>query len=353
MNNKKELTYPLGTRPEPGDVIEVSEGVLWTRIPIPFAGLDFINVYLLEGKDGWTIIDSGVNTSKVRAIWESVFEKHLKGKPVTQMICTHFHPDHVGAATWITEKWGIDLTMSMGEWSFGRMLFLEAQPEVPESVIAFYRKVGLPEKMIDAMRERGYDNIRKIIHGYGNSIIRLDEGQVLEIGDNKWEVIVGQGHSPEHVCLYCEEKGLLISGDQVLPKISPHIGVYPTEPLANPLGKFLGSIDKFRHLPEDTLVLPSHNDVFVGLHNQLDYYESHHIKRLEQLKLACSSPKTVQDILPVLFERKLDENNMGLAMAEALAHCHYLVGTGELNRLVGDDGVWRFQMQKNVQTAVA
>lgn len=353
MNNNDEISYPLGTRPDAGETLEIAPGILWLRMPIPFKGLDFINIYLLEDADGWTIIDTAVNTSMVRNLWEKVFDKYLKGKPVKRVICTHFHPDHIGLAAWLTERWNITLSMSMGEWAFGRMLFLEAQPEVPEDVIEFYQRVGLSDEMLQAMRDRGYDGIRKVVYDYTSSIDRLEEGQILELAGRSWEIIVGCGHSPEHVCLYSEELNMLISGDQVLPRISPHIGVYPAEPNADPLGKFLGSIDKFRHLPKDTLVLPSHNDVFIGLHNQLDYYENHHNDRLNQLKLTCAAPKKVRELLPVLFGDKIDENNISLAMAEALSHCHYLVGTGDLVRTTGEDGVWRFQMQKNIHTAVA
>ncbi len=350
---KQEIEYPLGTRPGDGEVLNVADGVYWVRMPIPFKGLDFINLYLLEDDDGWTIGDSGFNSKVIKGLWDEVFEKHLKGKPVTRLICTHFHPDHMGLAGWICERWGIPLTMTFGEWTFGRMLYLEAEEVVPQYVIDFYRQIGFTPKMVEKVKKRGFDGFSKAFHSMPMGFVRLDEGDVLEIGDAKWEIIVGRGHAPEHACLYCEEKNMLISGDQILPRITPHIGVYPAEPYANPLKKFLDSIEKFEHLPADTLVLPAHNDVFTGVHNQLSFYKDHHRERLQQLKHACSTPKSAIDLLPVLFDRELGEHDMGLGIAEGLAHCHYLVGTGELERQIGKDGVWRFQSVNSVKSAVA
>jgi glyoxylase-like metal-dependent hydrolase (beta-lactamase superfamily II) len=353
MNNNKEISYPLGNRPDDGEILKVKEGIYWVRMPIPFVGLDYINLYLLEEAEGWTLVDTGFNSSKIRALWEQIFEKHLKGKPITRVICTHFHPDHIGLAGWVTEKWDVPLTMTMGEWSFGRMLYLEASDDVPEHVLSFYSQIGFTKKMIEAVKKRGFNNIEKAIYSYPPFIERLDDGQDLQIGDNKWTIMVGEGHAPEHACLYCEDLNMLISGDQVLPRITPHIGVYPGEPKANPLAKFLASIGKFEPLPEDVLVLPAHNDVFLGLHNQLTFYRTHHAERLTRLKLACVSPKSAMDLLPVLFDRELSDSDKGLAIAEGLAHCHYLIGTGELVRQVGSDGIWRFQMKENVDSAVA
>lgn len=351
--NKQQIEYPLGTRPADGEVIEITDGVLWVRMPIPFKGLDFINLYLLEDDAGWTMVDSGFNSDKIKELWTEVFDKHLKGKPVTRLICTHFHPDHMGLAGWVTERWGIPLTMTFGEWTFGRMLYLEASEDVPEEVMSFYHQIGFTAKMLENVRKRGFGNFSKAVYPMPIGFNRIENGEVLAIGGSDWEVLVGRGHSPEHACLYCREKNMLISGDQILPRITPHIGVYPAEPYANPLKQFLDSIPVLAELPADILVLPAHNDVFTGIHNQLDFYKEHHEERLSRLKLACGSPKTAIDLLPVLFDRELSENDIGLGISEGLAHCHYLVETGEMERHIGDDGVWRFQYVKTVETAVA
>jgi glyoxylase-like metal-dependent hydrolase (beta-lactamase superfamily II) len=350
---KQEIEYPLGIRPSDGEVLEVSEGLLWVRMPIPIPGLDYINLYLIEDDDGWTMVDSGFNSRKIRELWDEIFDKHLKGKPITRLICTHFHPDHMGLAGWVTERWKIPLTMTFGEWTFGRMLYLEAAEETPEFVVDFYATVGFSETMLDNVRTRTFNRFKEAMSPVPMGFNRIADGDVLKIGKRRWRVVVGRGHAPEHACLYSEADGILISGDQVLPRITPHIGVYPAEPFANPLKAFLDSIETFMEIPEETLVLPAHNDVFVGLHNQLEYYQSHHQERLDRLIIACVEPKSAIDLLPVLFDRELSDSDKGLAIAEGLAHCHYLVGTGELDREIGVDGVWRFHRNKAAHAAVA
>ncbi|MCF8468558.1 MAG: MBL fold metallo-hydrolase [Sneathiella sp.] len=352
MKNK-EIEYPLNTRPGDGEVLEVAEGLLWVRMPIPIPGLDYINLYLLEDDNGWTMVDSGLNTKEIRDLWKSIFEKHLKGKPITRLICTHFHPDHMGQAGWVTYKWKIPLTMTFGEWTFGRMLYLEAAEKTPDFVIDFYTSIGFDEAMIQRVRDRGFSNFRQAMSPVPMGFDRIADGDVITIGKRDWQVIVGKGHSPEHACLYSKSDGLLISGDQVLPRITPHIGVYPAEPLANPLKKFIQSIDILDKLPRDTLVLPAHNDVFTGLHNQLEYYKSHHDDRLNRLISACDSPQSALDLLPILFDRELNEGDKSMGIAEGLAHCHYLVGEGRLDRVRGDDGVWKFQKSGERHKAVA
>lgn len=353
MKQKQEIEYPLKTRPGDGETLQVIEGVLWVRMPIPIPGLDYINLYLIEDDDGWTMVDSGFRSGRIKKFWEQIFASDLKGKPITRLICTHFHPDHMGLAGWVSRRWDIPLTMTMGEWTFGRMLTLESSAEVPDEVLAFYHAIGFSPEMVEVIRARGFNNFSKAMSHIPMSIDRIEDDNVLSIGGRDWQVMVGRGHSPEHACLYCKDLDILISGDQVLPRITPHIGVYPAEPKANPLEKFIGSLDKFMALPADTLVLPAHNDVFTGLHNQLEYYASHHDERLDRLWTACEEPKSAVDLLGVLFDRELSQSDRGLGIAEGLAHCHYLVGKDRLGCVVGEDGIWRFQRTENIGRKVA
>ncbi len=348
-----EITYPVDGRPGDGEALELREGIFWVRMPIPIPGLDYINLYLLEDDDGWTMVDSGLATPQIRELWREIYGKYLKGKPVTRLICTHFHPDHMGQAGWVTYKWNIPLTMTFSEWTFGRMLYLEAQEETPQFALDFYASVGFDEDMLARVRDRGFNHFRQAMSPVPMGFNRIADGDILRIGKRDWQVIVGRGHSPEHACLYCASEKVLISGDQVLPRITPHIGVYPAEPFANPLKKFIDSIEIFKKLPRDVFVLPAHNDVFFGLHNQLDYYQSHHDDRLNRLIDACESPQSAFDLLPVLFDRELGENDKGMGIAEGLAHCHYLVGEGRLARVKGEDGVWKFSKSGARRKAVA
>jgi glyoxylase-like metal-dependent hydrolase (beta-lactamase superfamily II) len=349
----QQLQYPFEAGPAAGDKIEVADGVYWARFAIPMKGLDHINVWLLEDGDGWTVVDTGVKTDEVRAAWEQVFETELDGRPITRVICTHFHPDHLGMAGWLTERWQAPLWMTLGEWSFGRMLSLEARADVPEDVLAFYEQWGITEQMSAELRSGGFFRYKSRVSEIPRSFRRIRHGDVISIGRHDWRVVVGNGHSPEHACLFSEELNVLISGDQVLPRISPHIGVYPSEPEANPLKDFIDSAERLRTLPKDCLVLPSHHDVFYGLHVRIDYYVDHHGQRLERLFEACDAPRTVIELLPAMFKRRLRDRELFLAMAEGLAHCNYLIAEGRLQRVVGSDGIMRFVRPGEIRKSAA
>ncbi len=338
------LTYPVGRRPDHAECVEVAPGVQWIRMQIPIPGLDFINLWLIEDGDGWTIVDTGLRSKKTQAWWEEIFAKYLGGKPVTRVICTHFHPDHMGLAGWLVERFpGAVLWMSFGEWSFGRMLWLDTQEEMPEEVVRFYRRLGWGEQALAAFRKRGYNFYSQVVYDVPHGVRRIVDGESFQIGGRAWRVIVGQGHSPEHACLYCAELGLLISGDQILPRITPHIGIYPSEPDGNPLQLYIDSIDIFRPLPADTLVLPAHGDPFRGLPLRLDALAHHHDVRLERLYVACDKPQTALEVVPAMFSRKLKPDDMRLASAEGVAHLHCLMGMGRVVREMASDGVYRYR----------
>lgn len=343
MTDQTTLHFPFDGRPETGTATEVADGILWVRMPIPIPGLDYINLWLLADGDGWTIVDTGLATDTIRDAWEAVFATHLDGRPVSRVICTHFHPDHLGQAGWLTGRWDVDLWMTLGEWSFGRMLYLDAKAELPADVVAFYRRAGFDAALIEAYKARGYNHFQKAVSEIPRSYRRIVDGERIVIGGHEWQVIIGRGHSPEHACLYCADRKLLISGDQVLPNISPHIGVYPGEPDANPLGYYLDSLPRFKPLPEDVLVLPAHNDPFFGLHERLDALAHHHDTRLEALLAACAEPQTAVTVLPHIFRRKLEGANVVLATGEGMAHLHYLMARGLIGRELDDDGVYRYR----------
>jgi glyoxylase-like metal-dependent hydrolase (beta-lactamase superfamily II) len=168
----------------------------------------------------------------------------------------------------------------------------------------------------------------------------------LRIGRRQWRVITAFGHAPEHACLFSADGDggpVLISGDQVLPRITTNVGVWGNQPEADPLAQFLRSMDKFRPLPQDTLVLPSHGRVFRGLHQRLDELQAHHAQRLAELEAALDTPKTAAEVLPVLFRRPLDHHQLVFAIAEAIAHLHYLWYAGRATRQRDNDGLWVFQ----------
>jgi len=345
------LDYPIGSRPEAGSTIEVKPGVLWVRMPIPIPGLDTINLWLLADGEGWTLVDTGLKHKPIKEHWETIFARHLGGKPVTRIVATHMHPDHIGQAGWLTERFGCRLWITQREWLFARMLSLDSLPEPPETAVAFYRRLGFDEAALAEFRSWGYGNFARGVTPIPTSFRRIRDGEEIAIGGRRWRVIVGEGHSPEHACLHSPELGLLISGDQVLPKISPHIGVYPSEPEMNPLGDYLASLPRLKVVPDETLVLPSHGDPFLGLHRRLDALSHHHDARLEALAAACAEPRVLVDVLPVLFKRELNARSRFMAAHEALAHVNLLIARGQVERVTGADGVLRFRATSRSEAA--
>lgn len=335
------LSYPIEAPPAPGTLVTVAPGVAWLRMPLPFA-LDHINLWLLEDGDGWTLVDTGIADDTTRALWESLFAGPLVGRPIRRVFCTHFHPDHMGLAGWLETRIGAPLWATLGEWAFARMLWLEDSVAFAAASIPFYRRCGLDDAGLALVEERGNTYARRIV-APPQTLRRIQDGEEITIGTGRWRVIVSHGHAPEHAALWNREAGILISGDQVLPAISPNVSVWPTEPLADPLAGFLASLGSFAPLPPETLVLPSHGRPFYGLHARLEALAAHHQERLDRIRAACATaPHSGCDLVSVLFRPGLDTHQLFFALGEAVAHAHWLEGRGALLRETGADGVDRF-----------
>jgi glyoxylase-like metal-dependent hydrolase (beta-lactamase superfamily II) len=309
-------------------------------MPLPFA-LDHINLWLLEDGPGWTIIDTGYTMRETRAAWDRVFAEHLDGRPVTRIIVTHFHPDHIGLAGWLCERWGVRLWITEKEWLYARVMS-SGSGDFAAPRRAFARRAGLDAAASHLFADHA-QSYRRGVPTVPASFVRMADSTAIAIGGREWRVIIGEGHAPELACLYCAELGVLISADQVLPKISPNVSVQPHEPAGDPLASYLASLKRIRaQLPPETLVLPSHNLPFVGLHARIDQLAAHHASRCEDLVAALEQPQSAADVLPLLFRRPLDPHQTAFALGEALAHLHYLEARGALDRIHGRDGVDRF-----------
>ncbi|UCE30754.1 MAG: MBL fold metallo-hydrolase [Burkholderiales bacterium] len=344
-----ELSYPFGQRlPAEAQRIEVAEGVHWIRMPLPFA-LDHINLWLLrdrfEGREGWTLIDCGIASDAIRGLWERLFADGLDGMPIVRVIATHTHPDHVGLAHMITERFACPLWMTIGEYAMGRVLSAAMPGADGSSAAAHFRRHGVPDgAQLEAIRNRNIRYFRSLVPAMPLSFRRIREGDVVHIGASEWRVIVGIGHSPEHAALYCPESRTLISGDMVLPRISTNVSVFELEPESNPVDWYLASLEKFDACAADTLVLPSHGRPFRQLHRRLNQLREHHVERLELVEPACrDAPKCAFDIVPIMFRREFDTHQLTFALGEALAHLHALWYRGMLVRIEGDDAVMRFE----------
>ena len=335
------LCFPFATPPATGTVITVAPGILWLRMPLPFA-LDHINLWLIEDGPQWTAVDTGFALPETRVAWQRIFASELGGRRIGRVIVTHFHPDHMGLAGWLTEHWRAPLWITEKEWLHARMLSGDGSDDSVRLRHDFARRAGLNDDDATnfAARQGGY---RRGVPTVPPSYHRIGEGTAIAIGGREWRVIIGEGHAPEHACLYCAEAGVLIAGDQILPRISPNISVQAHEPAGNPLARYLSSLDKLRGtLPPDILVLPSHNLPFRGVHARIDELAAHHHARCAEVIAACARPHSAAEMMPVLFKRRLDRHQTGFALGEALAHLHYLVAENEVERATGDDGVDRF-----------
>lgn len=350
---QRKLRYPFSEHPKPGNLVEVAPGVQWLTMPMG-GSLDHINLYLLEDDSGWYVVDTGLGNDQTKQLWEQIFEKRLKGKPILGVICTHMHPDHIGQAGMITNRFRVPLLMTHGEYYQARSMFAGGGSfSTSWEGAEFYTRAGIDPRFMQRARESwrkrvasGMRNKRQetAFNGtptFPSGFQRLVDGDILTIGGHDWRVTVGSGHSPEHACLHCMSLKVLLSGDQILPIITSNVSVFPTEPQANPLKAWMDSHDRFLDLPADTLVLPAHNLPFYGIRERLRDLINHHEDRMLAIEEHCVEPRTAIDLLPVLFKRKLDPRQQMMALGEAIAHCHLLMHRNRLERSMGaEDRYW-------------
>ena len=390
---EQQLHYPFGDQlPASGCALQVAPGIKWLRMGLPFA-LDHINLWLLRDemddtiepgkkRQGWTVVDCCISQPESKAQWESVFEHELDGMPILRVIVTHMHPDHIGLAHWLCERWSTPshvcrLWISATDFNAARVASASTTGFGGEAAAQFFAAHGMTDAdSLGKIRGRaGY--YPSLVPEVPTNYVRLMDGKSIAIGCGRarcdWRCISGYGHAPEHIALYRAPTApdmpaprggapeleaaqrsipVLISGDMVLPRISTNVSVYDLEPEADALSLFLESIEKFLPLPADTLVLPSHGKPFRGLHTRIAQLQDHHRDRLAEVMEACAvAPTHASDLLPVMFKRKLDLHQTTFAMGEALAHLHLLWHAGRLSRSLGEDGIFRFSLRKSAVAA--
>ena len=336
------LHYPFPTPPGDYDAIAVAPGIRWLRLPLPMA-LDHVNCYALEDDDGWTLVDTGMSTKHTRALWQALMAVPLRGKPVTRLIVTHYHPDHIGLAGWFQSQ-GVELITTRTSWLYARMLTLDEQRlPSPESLL-FYQRAGLEADQREARAQERPFNFRDVVAPMPLGFTRIAAGDVITAGGRRWLVRIGHGHAPEHAMLWSMDDNLIIGGDQLLPSISANIGVYPTEPEADPLAEWLDSArDLMPHARDDHLVLPGHKLPFTGLPYRLAEMVGDHELALDRLVDHLATPKRATECFPVLFKRPIGPETFGMALGESVAHLNCLLLRGAVSRDLLADGAWAWR----------
>ena len=337
------MRHPWEEPPAPGEAIEVAEGVLWMRLPLPMK-LDHVNVYALDDGDSWTVIDTGFSSKKTRAIWEQLMAGPLAGKPVKRVVVTHHHPDHIGNAGWFQSEHGAELVTTRTAWLFARMLTLDVQEVWPQETLDYYRSAGMdPEIYAKRVADRPF-NFADVVYPMPLGFTRIQQGDVFRMGGRDWDVHMGNGHAPEHATFWSRDDNLVITGDQILSSISPNIGVYATEPMADPLADWLEACERLSLLAQpDHIALGGHKLPFTRLPLRMRQLIDNHHGALERLLDFLDQPKTAAECFSVLFKRTIGEGEYGLALVEAVAHVNHLYCIGKLDRSRRDDGAWLYQ----------
>ncbi|MDB5590586.1 MBL fold metallo-hydrolase [Enterovirga sp.] len=335
------LAHPHPVPPAWGEAIEVAPGILWTRLPLPFR-LDHVNCYLIEDGPGWAVVDTGIGNEHTREVWEALLAGPLRGRPLTRLIVTHMHPDHVGAAGWLASKLGLPLDMTETEYLQALVLTTNPSSLEKDPYRSFYVANGLDQTVTEAVMTRGHDYLR-MLTGLPHTFRRVIAGDRLIIGGRSFDVFTGGGHASEQMMLYLASENVFLSADQVLPRISPNVSVSARDPQGDPLGIFLRSLRSLRSaLPEDAFVLPGHDLPFTGLHARLDAMAEHHEERCAEIVAACrEAPRSGAELVPVIFPRPLDAHQTGFAFSEVLAHVNYLIRRGRLVSVQEADGIHR------------
>ena len=332
---KKELDYPYGKQwfPEIGKPFEVLKGVYWLRMPLPMS-LDHINLWLLKDSDQWIIVDTGLDSKESREAWERVFDEFMEPASIKYIVVTHYHPDHIGMAAWLHQRCKKPVHISRGEFSWYRRIIDRDASDFEQTFRRFAREVGLTEKAVETYLPMfAVENKAPGERLEKQMVSFMSEGDFFTIGGKEWSIVGGNGHSPEHCCLYCPELKVMISGDQLLPRISSNISVTTMNEFDDPLADWLQSCDKLKQLiPNETLILPAHQEPFYGAKVRAEQLIDMHKQQLQLLRDSTKQELDTIDATRILFNRELNAFERFMAISETLSHLNYLITQGDLHR---------------------
>jgi len=340
MHNEQDaLRFPWPEAPEPGVPVEVAPGILWVRFPLPFR-LDHVNIYLIADGDGWAVVDTGISDDVTREAWGALLNGPLAGQPLTRLIVTHFHPDHIGLAGWLCAEFGIPLLTSQTSFLMCNVISLTPGAAEAKPYRDFYLRHGMDAETAQMVSTQGHQYLQ-MVAPLPPTFLRLLSGDMLTIGGRQFRVYSGDGHAPEQIMLYLPEEKILLAADQVIARITPNISVWAVDPDGDPLGHYLRTTRTLEsHVPEDTLVLPGHELPFYGLAERCRQIVNHHEDRCRMITEACADgPKSVAELVPVVFQRPLDPHQLSFAFSETHAHVNRLIRRGELAWIERDGGV--------------
>lgn len=334
------LDYPVAPPPPPGEAVEVAAGVLWARLPVAMRP-DHVNVYALDDGIGWTLVDTGLDTPACRAAWAALLAGPLAGRPVRRVIVTHHHPDHVGLAGWFQSAMGAELWTTRTAWLFARMLRLDVQERPTAETLAFWRGAGMDAAILAERAATRPMNYADMVAPMPLGFQRIAQGDEVVAGGRRWRVEIGHGHAPDHATLWGIDHDLVLAGDQILPGITPNLGVYATEPEADPVGAWLASCRRLGALArQGQLALPGHQRPFVGVGARLAALVADAEAAQERLWATLDAPKRAPECFDALYGRRIGAGEYGLALVEALGHLNHLRATGRAERRAGPEGVW-------------
>ncbi|WP_420862253.1 MBL fold metallo-hydrolase [Algirhabdus cladophorae] len=337
------LRYPWDTPPAEGCTTQVADGVFWIRMPLPMA-LDHVNCYALDDGDSWTIVDTGFASKRSRSIWTKVLAGPLAGKPVGRVIVTHHHPDHIGLAGWFQTEHGAELVCTRTTWLFARMLVLDAHDLPKPETLEFWKRAGMDADVLAQRSAERPFNFADCVAPMPLGFTRIQQDSVIQFGGRTWDVHIGNGHSPEHATFWSRDDNLVLSGDQIIPSISSNLGVYATEPDADPVAEWLEACERLGRLArEDHLVLGGHKLPFAGLPVRMRQLIDNHHGALRRLEEHLTEARAAGDCFLPLFKRNISGGEYGLALVEAVAHCNHLWKEGRAARTLSDAGAYLFK----------
>lgn len=342
-------TRPMRQEAQPAadDVTEVAPGILRLQLPLRMPGLGHVNCYALEDERGWAVVDPGMpGPGAHKALVGRFRAAGFRVQDVHTVVVTHSHVDHFGASGRLRVEAGADVVTarSFRTWwdpddvdedlDGDAWTDADGSPMAPVAGAPWERELpwgGSHARPPLRVRFR-YKVLRPLAKRWfptPSPSVRLDDAQRIRLGRREWVAVHTPGHTPDHLCLWDPEGGVLLSGDHVLPTITPHISGVDAGP--DPLAAFVASLDKVSGLEGATTVLPAHGHPFDDLHGRVEDIRRHHHERLDRLRgfMAELGEASVAELSRRLFRPQVWGP---MAESETYAHLEHLRLAGEATR---------------------